>query len=441
MLELVCSYSLLALDSRLPPAPAAPKAAGFGAAGRSAPREGGAGSRRSSGLKPSAASPEPDGSSKPRGLGTTRTLKLTIAYEGAGFVGWQRQAEGTSIQGLIEAALSAIEGSTVAVTGAGRTDAGAHALGQVASFHLSHFIDPETLRRALNAILPGEVRVVRAEEAPVDFHARSRRSQDLPVLVLNGEFTSPFERRYVWHVPQRLRVDAMYEAARLFEGRHDFRAVQAAGSSATTTTRTVFSCILRDEAPGVRYWEPWAAPPGGRSPAARLLICEITGDGFLRHMVRTIVGTLVEVGHGRRDARSMRGVAPFGRPGVGRPHGAGVRIMSGGCGLWGRAGCGHRCRDACDQWLTPGKMQGYFPPKGSAWLSTRSWHGFQPVRPMGCWPGRSTSTGCRPTSPSSWTGTAAGPPDVASRVSRDTRPASTPFATSSKPRSDSGSTC
>lgn len=217
-----------------------------------------------------------------------RTLKLTLEYDGTDYVGWQRQAQGISIQGLLEAALERIEGRPVPVAGAGRTDAGVHALGQVASVRLSSRLEVAVLRRALNAMLPADVRVLLIEEAADDFHARySAYAKTYHYRIHNAELVSPFERRYVWHVPQRLDVARMMEAAALFEGTRDFVAFQAAGSPVATTERTVCASRMdvRDE--------------------DRLLVYAIAGSGFLRHMVRNIVGTLVEVGRGRRAPASV----------------------------------------------------------------------------------------------------------------------------------------
>jgi len=210
------------------------------------------------------------------------TFKITLAYDGTGFVGWQRQASGTSIQGLLEDALSDLDGRPVTVVGAGRTDAGVHALGQVAAFSLDREIGAEVLVRAVNARLPPAVRIVAAAEAPAGFHPRfSACAKTYRYRIWNGEAISPFERHYAWHVTGDLDVERMAGAARLVEGRHDFAVFQASGSETQTTDREVFSSRL-----------------GRVSP--ELIQYEIRGDGFLRHMVRTIVGTLVEIGRARR---------------------------------------------------------------------------------------------------------------------------------------------
>jgi tRNA pseudouridine38-40 synthase len=211
-----------------------------------------------------------------------RNLKLTIAYDGTGLVGWQRQAEGRSVQGLLEDALARFEGAPVTVHGAGRTDAGVHALGQVASVQMRAGHDLATLARALNAQLPEEVRVLSIEEAAPDFHARfSAKSKTYRYQMRHGSTSSPFERAYVWHLTERLDVDAMRRAAGALVGTHDFAAFRSAGTETAGTVRTVTRSSLGD--------------------SSGLLTYEIDGTGFLRHMVRAIVGTLVEVGRGWRD--------------------------------------------------------------------------------------------------------------------------------------------
>jgi len=218
-----------------------------------------------------------------------RIIKLTVAYEGADYCGWQRQPNGVSIQAALEAALSRIEGSAVAVVGAGRTDAGVHALGQVASVRLEHPIDVGDLTRALNATLPVDIRVLAAVEMPDRFDARGSAIGKLyRYQILTGPIVSPFDRRYVWHLPCPLDGAAMCAGAEVLIGEHDFTAFRAAGSDVKTSVRQIDRLQI-DET----RREP--ADRGGQ----RLTI-EVGGSGFLRHMVRNIVGTLVEVGAARR---------------------------------------------------------------------------------------------------------------------------------------------
>jgi tRNA pseudouridine38-40 synthase len=215
-----------------------------------------------------------------------RTLKLVLAYDGTHLVGWQRQAVGDSVQGLLEDALSRFEGAPVTVHGAGRTDAGVHALGQVASARVSFTHDTATLVRALNAHLPEAVRVLSAEDAPPGFHARlSARCKTYRYDIRNGPVASPFERAFVWHVPEDLALPPMQQAASLLVGTHDFAAFQSVGSDAAGSVRTLTASAVTARDGLVSY--------------------EVTGDGFLRHMVRAIVGTLVEVGRGWREPTNI----------------------------------------------------------------------------------------------------------------------------------------
>ena len=215
-----------------------------------------------------------------------RNLKLTLAYDGTEFHGWQVQPELATIQGEIERALGGIEGRRVSVNGSGRTDAGVHALRQVASVALENPIPTLNLRRAMNRLLPPSIRVLEAEEAPADFHARfSARAKLYEYRLWRAEICPPMLYRYVCHHPYPLRLEPMVEAALLFEGAHDFRNFAAtgppeerSGEEKSPTVRTIFSS--RFELDG------------------DLLLYRVRGSGFLHHMVRNMVGTLLEVGKG-----------------------------------------------------------------------------------------------------------------------------------------------
>jgi tRNA pseudouridine38-40 synthase len=220
-------------------------------------------------------------------------FKITIAYDGGRFVGWQRQAAGTSVQGLIEDALHVFDEDDVAVAGASRTDAGVHALGQVASFTLRRTIAADVLRRALNSRLPDDVRIVSAEEVPATFHARFVASRKTYwYRIWNADLLNPFEREHAWHVRGPLAIDDMQAAARVLAGRHDFAAFQAAAGTQRTTRREVFSStlVVHEDRRGADL----------RPSPGCLITYEITGSGFLRHMVRAIAGSLLDVGQGRR---------------------------------------------------------------------------------------------------------------------------------------------
>ena len=247
------------------------------------------------------------------------TIRLVVAYDGSRFVGWQRQAEGESIQGLLEAALEPFEGRQVTVHGAGRTDAGVHALGQVASVTLAASPDPGTIVRALNAALPRDVRVLSADTVPDNFHARfSARAKNYRYLVRNGPLASPFERAYVWHVPEPLDLDHIRHAAALLEGTHDFAAFRSTGSHVSSTRRTLTRSELVVQTRATLHALDSA-------PLGLLIAYEVEGDGFLRHMVRAIVGTLVDVGRGRRDpagvAALLEGGARADAGATAPPHG------------------------------------------------------------------------------------------------------------------------
>jgi tRNA pseudouridine38-40 synthase len=244
-----------------------------------------------------------------------RTFKLIVSYDGTDFSGFQRQANARSVQAELEAALAAIEGRHVTVAGAGRTDAGVHALGQVASFKLSSQIAERDLFRALNAKLPADVRVLAAEAAAPGFNARfSARSKMYRYRISNTRVMSPFQRRFAWHISRDLNLAAMNEAAHELLGEHDFSCFRATGAPSRSGRRASAAAALlgerepaesseRNSATRAMTHSRWIEEPlaGG----GRLLIYEIAGSGFLKYMVRAIVGTLVEVGDGRRTAASV----------------------------------------------------------------------------------------------------------------------------------------
>lgn len=249
-----------------------------------------------------------------------RTLALTLAYDGTPYSGWQRQRSGVSIQQVVEEALASIEEAPVAVHASGRTDAGVHAIAQVVSCTLRHDIACHDLLRALNARLPPSIRVIAVDERPAHFHARfSATGKQYAYRIWNSRIEDPFESQRAWHVPVPLDVEAMRQALPALVGTHDFAAFEGPRSTVRDTVRTLTAARLEDLAPrpDVR-----AAVHASRG---RLLVLHLGGTGFLRHMVRAIAGTLVEVGHGRRPAASMADVlASRDRRRAGRtapPHG------------------------------------------------------------------------------------------------------------------------
>jgi tRNA pseudouridine38-40 synthase len=211
-----------------------------------------------------------------------RRIKIVLSYDGTDYHGWQVQPGLPTIQGVLEAVISGIEGREVPVAGSGRTDAGVHALAQVAAFSIENPIPVDNLRRAMNRLLPRDIRVLRAEEAALDFHPRFQaKRKTYEYRIFRGEICSPFERRYVCHHPYPLNVEEMIAFAPSLEGEHDFAAFAASDERdelEVSKVRTIFCSRL--ELAGER------------------LIYRATGSGFLKHMVRNIVGVLLEVGKG-----------------------------------------------------------------------------------------------------------------------------------------------
>jgi tRNA pseudouridine38-40 synthase len=214
-----------------------------------------------------------------------RRIKILVSYDGTDYHGWQVQPGLPTIQGVLEQVIAQIEGRSVQVAGSGRTDAGVHAIGQVAAFSIENPIPVDNLRRAVNRLLPRDIRVLSAEEAVLDFHPRFQaKRKTYEYRIFRGEICSPFERRYVCHHPYPLATEEMMAAAPLLGGEHDFTAFAASDDRdelELSKVRTIFCSRLTLE--------------GDR------LIYRVTGSGFLKHMVRNIVGVLLEVGKGNLD--------------------------------------------------------------------------------------------------------------------------------------------
>ncbi len=219
-----------------------------------------------------------------RGAGhEARHIKLLIEYDGTGFSGWQRQSKRPSVQAAIERAIFGVTRERVNLIGAGRTDAGVHALGQVANFRTNGRIRTERFPGALNAHLPDAIRILAAEDVAPDFHARySAASRTYRYVFLNRPAPSAILRRHAWHVPARLDVEAMGRGLDPLRGRHAFTAFRGVGSGERSTV-----CDLRIAAV---------------TRAGDMVILTLEADRFLRHMVRMIAGTLVRVGRGRLPA-------------------------------------------------------------------------------------------------------------------------------------------
>jgi tRNA pseudouridine38-40 synthase len=232
-----------------------------------------------------------------------RNLRLILSYDGADFAGWQVQPSRTTVQGALASAIGRLSGENVLPQGSGRTDAGVHALAQVASFATASAIPAENWLRALNDILPASIRVLEVTEAAPDFHARkSARAKTYRYRIYRGAICPPFLARYVWHYPYPLEESAMIAAAGVVVGEHDFTSFAAvdpervermaagdnvqAGVDGTTNVRTIYSSSWTRE--------------------GEELIYTVRGSGFLHHMVRNLVGTFLLVGKGTVSLEDLR---------------------------------------------------------------------------------------------------------------------------------------
>jgi tRNA pseudouridine38-40 synthase len=220
-----------------------------------------------------------------------QNFKLVIEYDGTAYHGWQRQKESPTIQGTIEAALATITGTGVTLIGSGRTDAGVHALGQVANFKVESTLTADVFMRALNSLLPSDIVIKACEEVARAFHARyDALSKVYDYRILNRALPSALFRKHAWHIRKDLDVRAMREAMACLKGRHDFSAFEAAGSPRADSVRTGMDLRLA--------WEK----------ESDYLVFTMEADGFLRFMVRNVLGTLVEVGLGKMSPERFKDV-------------------------------------------------------------------------------------------------------------------------------------
>ncbi len=216
-----------------------------------------------------------------------KTIKLIIEYVGTNYCGWQIQPNGTTIQEILEKCLEKITGEKVKVHGSGRTDSGVHAEAQVAHFRVDTRMEPVQFQRALNSLLPGDIGVSEAEEESHDFHAQfSQKGKRYRYTIYASPYVSIFEYPFVWHLPYTLNVDAMKEAATYLVGRHDFAAFQASGSDVRTTVRGLTKLEITQRDGKITY--------------------VFEGSGFLKHMVRIVVGTLVDFGFEKKKPGMMK---------------------------------------------------------------------------------------------------------------------------------------
>jgi tRNA pseudouridine38-40 synthase len=268
----------------------------------------------------------------------SRNIRLTLAYDGTNYCGWQVQKNGPSIQAALELAIERLTGERTPVFSAGRTDSGVHALGQVANFHTTFPIPAENFRPALQTKLPEDIVILEAREVSAAFHATFKAvKKRYRYLIDNSPVPMPFLKKYAWQLRRRLDESAMHAAAQLLLGTHDFRSFETDWPNKVTSVRTVMELSVR-RAPLWDLWTterepprahpglalegtggpPHTAPADGNSREsdalfpvradAPLLIVEIVADGFLYNMVRSIVGTLVNVGRGKWDAADVTAI-------------------------------------------------------------------------------------------------------------------------------------
>lgn len=235
---------------------------------------------------------------------TKRNIKLVLEYDGAAYRGWQRQGDQPTIQKILEESLGKITRESITLYGSGRTDAGVHALHQVANFRTQSRIPVDNLFRGTNSLLPRDIAIKEMEEVAEDFHARySAKSKSYLYRILNAPVRSPLQRNTAWFIRRSLDLDKMAEALSRLRGNHDFTSFCAAGSEVKTCVRTILRAELSREPEGV-------------------ISITVEADGFLRHMVRNIVGTLVEIGAGDGEAERIGDILEAkdrGRAGITAP--------------------------------------------------------------------------------------------------------------------------
>jgi tRNA pseudouridine38-40 synthase len=242
-----------------------------------------------------------------------RNIMLTIAYEGTSYRGWQVQPNGVSIQQCVEQAVTRLTGETRRVFCAGRTDAGVHAIGQIANFHTDSQVPIENMRRGLQRFLPEDITIVSVREVAKQFHSTySAIRKRYRYLICDADVCPPFLNRFVYRCRYHLNVDRMAEAVQYLLGTHDFRCFETQFPNKSTSTRTIMEASIER----IPVWDPWSARHLWKSEHGRsyshaerpLILFEVMADGFLYNMVRAIVGTLAEVGRGKGPPELLRDV-------------------------------------------------------------------------------------------------------------------------------------
>lgn len=219
-----------------------------------------------------------------------KNIKLILEYDGGRYYGWQRQTNFSTLQEVLEEKIEIMTGETVNLIASGRTDTGVHALHQVANFKTQTHLDPPTIRKGLNALLPRDILVKRAEYVPLDFNSRyNAKSKIYEYRILNRKEPDIFLRSYTWHVPAILNIEKMAVCLSLLVGRHDFSSFKSSGSGINDPVRD----MIKAEICG---------------PEDDLITCSFEANGFLRHMVRNIMGTIVQAGQGKIEVEDFKDI-------------------------------------------------------------------------------------------------------------------------------------
>lgn len=219
-----------------------------------------------------------------------RNIRMVVAYDGRNYHGWQRQKGATTVQGVLEDGIRRMTGPPVKLIASGRTDAGVHALHQVCHFLTDSSMDSESIRKGLNALTPADIYIRETADAPLDFHARySALSKSYEYRILNREHADPFLRFYTWHIPLKLDAEKIRACLPMLLGRHDFSSFRSSGSGNTDPVRHLLRAELHRADEGI-------------------LSFIFEADGFLRHMVRNMVGTLIDVGMGKTGRDEFLGI-------------------------------------------------------------------------------------------------------------------------------------
>lgn len=221
-------------------------------------------------------------------------IKLTVSYDGTNFCGWQRQKNGVSIQEVIETALSTVTQEKIKIVGSGRTDAGVHALGQVAHFDTESKIPPEKFCYALNAVLPPEIKILKSERVSENFNAtRTAKKKTYRYLTYISNVELPLKERYAFMLEKNVDLKKMINASKIFIGTHDFKCFNASGGGALTTVRTVYSIKITKKGNEISF--------------------SVCGNGFLYNMVRIMVGALIKVGEGKATEKDLLNMLETGK--------------------------------------------------------------------------------------------------------------------------------